>query len=72
MAAFRLRGKPKRGTETREQPPEPVNTSLHQLLELVNNATDPWLLFLYGSIHYVPGTVLIYLQQESHFPLSSF
>ncbi|KAI0704990.1 TPR-like protein [Cerioporus squamosus] len=32
--------------KTREQPPEPVNTSLHQLLELVKNATDPWLLFL--------------------------
>ncbi|TBU33911.1 TPR-like protein [Dichomitus squalens] len=32
--------------KTREQPPEPVNTSLHQLLELVSNATDPWLLFL--------------------------
>ncbi|OSD06778.1 TPR-like protein [Trametes coccinea BRFM310] len=31
---------------TREQPPEPVNTSLHNLLELVRNATDPWLLFL--------------------------
>ncbi|KAI0663596.1 TPR-like protein [Cubamyces menziesii] len=31
---------------TREQPPEPVNTSLHDLLELVKNATDPWLLFL--------------------------
>ncbi|KAI0645601.1 TPR-like protein [Trametes meyenii] len=31
---------------TREQPPEPVNASLHELLELVKNATDPWLLFL--------------------------
>ncbi|PIL36102.1 transporter [Ganoderma sinense ZZ0214-1] len=33
-------------SETREQPPEPVNTSLHQLLDSVSNATDPWLLFL--------------------------
>ncbi|KAJ3003858.1 hypothetical protein NUW54_g5089 [Trametes sanguinea] len=31
---------------TREQPAEPANTSLHDLLELVRNATDPWLLFL--------------------------
>ncbi|KAI0819986.1 TPR-like protein [Trametes gibbosa] len=31
---------------TREQPPEPVNTALHELLELVQDAKDPWLLFL--------------------------
>ncbi|KAI0630266.1 TPR-like protein [Trametes polyzona] len=35
---------------TREQPPEPVNTSLHELLQLVANATDPWLLFLKAVI----------------------
>ncbi|KAI0769713.1 TPR-like protein [Trametes elegans] len=31
---------------TREQPAEPVNASLHDLLELVQNAMDPWLQFL--------------------------
>ncbi|KAI0958647.1 hypothetical protein AcV7_004403 [Taiwanofungus camphoratus] len=31
---------------TRYQPPMPVNTSLIDLLEIVKNATDPWLLFL--------------------------
>ncbi|KAF8893805.1 hypothetical protein BD779DRAFT_1669341 [Infundibulicybe gibba] len=30
----------------RHQPPVPVNSSLNELLELVRNATDPWLLFL--------------------------
>ncbi|KAF8070499.1 hypothetical protein FPV67DRAFT_1413466 [Lyophyllum atratum] len=30
----------------RHQPPVPVNNSLNELLDLVANATDPWLLFL--------------------------
>ncbi|KAG5735114.1 Anaphase-promoting complex subunit 8 [Termitomyces sp. T112] len=32
----------------RHQPPVPVNNSLSELLDLVYNATDPWLLFLKG------------------------
>ncbi|KAH9929513.1 TPR-like protein [Epithele typhae] len=32
--------------KTREQPAEPVNLALHNLLGSVTNATDPWLLFL--------------------------
>ena len=30
----------------RHQPPTPINTSLGELLSLVKNTTDPWLLFL--------------------------
>jgi len=33
--------------DNRHQPPVPVNASLCDLLELVRNTKDPWLLFLY-------------------------
>lgn len=34
-------------SDNRHQPPIPVNSTLNELLELVVNASDPWLLFLY-------------------------
>lgn len=41
------RGERNTFTETRNQPTLPINTSLTGLLEMVRNATDPFLLFLY-------------------------
>lgn len=34
--------------DNRLQPPVPVNNTLSELLEEVQDAGDPWLLFLYG------------------------
>jgi anaphase-promoting complex subunit 8 len=34
-------------SDNRHQPPIPVNSALHDLLNMVRNTTDPWLLFLY-------------------------
>lgn len=33
--------------DNRHQPPIPINNSLGELLEMVRDAQDPWLLFLY-------------------------
>jgi anaphase-promoting complex subunit 8 len=37
--------------DDRRQPAIPVNGSLWELLEMVKNVTDPWLLFLYSPFH---------------------
>ncbi|KAL1746535.1 hypothetical protein HDZ31DRAFT_33935 [Schizophyllum fasciatum] len=36
---------------SREQPPAPINNALLDLLELVNNSNDPWVLFLQGIVY---------------------
>ena len=40
--------------DNRHQPPLPINTSLCDLLELVNEVKDPWLLFLSVTFYYSP------------------
>ena len=39
--------------DTKQQPLMPVNTELYTLLQLVQNSTDPWLLFLYVKHAYL-------------------
>lgn len=43
--------------ESKNQPPSPVNTEIPVLLQLVQNATDPWFLFM--CVNYASSTRII-------------
>lgn len=52
--------------DKRHQPPVPLNTSLLDLLEIVKNAKNPWLLFLLvGKSGFLYLRITYYTSQKS-------
>ena len=45
--------------DNRHQPPVPINQSLGDLLELVKDSSDPWLLFLCVTFNYQLSKLLM-------------